>query len=31
MKEVSAELPGFQAQTYNRVRLGILQQVRLNF
>jgi hypothetical protein len=28
---VSAELPGFQTQTYNEVNLGIAQQVRLNF
>lgn len=28
---VSAELPGFQTQTYNGVALGISQQVRLNF
>ena len=28
---VSAELPGFQTQTYNDVALGIAQQVRLNF
>ncbi len=27
----SAELPGFQTQTYNGVALGISQQVRLNF
>jgi hypothetical protein len=29
--KVSAELPGFQTQTYNDVVLGISQQVRLNF
>src|SRR5438094_83446 len=29
--EVTAELPGFQAQTYNDVTLGVSQQVRLNF
>src|SRR5919198_965411 len=29
--KVSAELPGFQTQTYNDVTLGISQQVRLNF
>jgi hypothetical protein len=28
---VSAELPGFQTQTYNNVTLGVSQQVRLNF
>ncbi len=28
---VSAELPGFQTQTYNEVTLGGAQQVRLNF
>ena len=28
---VSAELPGFQTQTYSAVTLGISQQVRLNF
>src|SRR5262245_30039528 len=28
---VSAELPGFQTQTYNNVVLGVSQQVRLNF
>src|SRR5438876_2289060 len=28
---VSAELPGFQKQTYNEVTLGLSQQVRLNF
>jgi hypothetical protein len=28
---VSAELPGFQTQTYNAVALGVSQQVRLNF
>ena len=28
---VSAELPGFQTNTYNNVVLGISQQVRLNF
>src|SRR5436309_9784543 len=28
---VSAELPGFQTQTYNGVALGVSQQVRLNF
>jgi hypothetical protein len=28
---VSAELPGFQTQTYNNVNLGVSQQVRLNF
>ena len=27
---VSAELPGFQTQTYNNVALGLSQQVRLN-
>ena len=27
----SAELPGFQIQTYNNVTLGVAQQVRLNF
>src|SRR5262245_43958581 len=27
----SAELPGFQTQTYNNVTLGVSQQVRLNF
>src|SRR2546422_7376068 len=29
--KVSAELSGFQTQTYNDVALGISQQVRLNF
>src|SRR5436190_20626624 len=29
--KVSAELPGFQTQTYNDVTLGVSQQVRLNF
>src|SRR5436190_16995116 len=29
--KVSAELPGFQTQTYENVTLGISQQVRLNF
>jgi hypothetical protein len=29
--KVSAELPGFQIQTYNNVVLGLGQQVRLNF
>src|SRR5438105_2202165 len=29
--KVSAELSGFQPQTYNQVILGISQQVRLNF
>ena len=29
--KVSAELPGFQTQTYNNVVLGVSQQVRLNF
>src|SRR5437660_256293 len=29
--KVSAELPGFQIQTYNNVVLGVSQQVRLNF
>src|SRR5437867_8652841 len=29
--KVSAELPGFQTQTYSDVVLGISQQVRLNF
>src|SRR2546425_3109290 len=28
---VTAELPGFQTQTYNDVTLGVAQQVRLNF
>ena len=28
---VSAELPGFQTQTYNEVALGLSQQLRLNF
>src|ERR1044071_1147884 len=28
---VSADLPGFQTQTYNNVTLGVSQQVRLNF
>jgi Carboxypeptidase regulatory-like domain len=28
---VSAELPGFQTQTYTNVELGTSQQVRLNF
>src|SRR5438045_149049 len=29
--KVTAELPGFQTQTYNAVTLGVAQQVRLNF
>ena len=29
--KVTAELPGFQTQTYNAVNLGVAQQVRLNF
>src|SRR5689334_12561339 len=29
--KVSAELPGFQTQTYGDVNLGVAQQVRLNF
>src|SRR5437867_7369866 len=29
--KVSSELPGFQAQVYNGVVLGVSQQVRLNF
>jgi Carboxypeptidase regulatory-like domain len=29
--KASAELPGFQTQTFNNVTLGISQQVRLNF
>src|SRR5262245_9941515 len=29
--KVSAELPGFQIQTYENVLLGVAQQVRLNF
>src|SRR5262245_15277506 len=29
--KVSADLPGFQTQTYNEVTLGVAQQVRLNF
>src|SRR5262245_65003658 len=29
--KVTAELPGFQTQTYNDVTLGVAQQVRLNF
>src|SRR5215468_2934266 len=29
--KVTAELPGFQTQTYNAVALGVAQQVRLNF
>src|SRR2546422_131773 len=29
--KVSAELPGFQTQTYSDVSLGVSQQVRLNF
>ena len=29
--KVSAELPGFQTQTYSDVALGVSQQVRLNF
>src|SRR5262247_554173 len=29
--KVTAELPGFQTQTYNDVALGVGQQVRLNF
>jgi hypothetical protein len=28
---VTAELPGFQTQTFNNVALGVSQQVRLNF
>ena len=28
---LSAELPGFQTQTYSGVQLGVSQQVRLNF
>src|SRR5437867_2100666 len=31
MYKVSAELSGFQTQTYNEVPLGVSQQVRLNF
>jgi hypothetical protein len=29
--KVSAQLPGFQTQTYGNVALGLSQQVRLNF
>src|SRR5262249_48735681 len=29
--KVSADLPGFQTQTYNDVTLGVAQQLRLNF
>src|SRR5438477_1109739 len=29
--KLTAELPGFQTQTYNEVGLGVSQQVRLNF
>src|SRR5438128_1170843 len=29
--KVSAELPGFQTQSYNDVTLGVAQQLRLNF
>src|SRR5262245_52828328 len=29
--KVTAELPGFQTQTYSNVSLGVSQQVRLNF
>src|SRR5437763_2832211 len=29
--KLTAELPGFQIQTYNQVTLGVAQQVRLNF
>lgn len=29
--KVTAELPSFQTQTYNEVKLGVSQQVRLNF
>src|SRR4029453_1159817 len=29
--KVTAELPGFQTQTYNNVTLGVSQQIRLNF
>src|SRR5689334_22834283 len=29
--KVSAQLPGFQTQTYNNVALGVSQQMRLNF
>src|SRR5262245_4573555 len=29
--KVTADLPGFQTQTYNDVTLGVAQQVRLNF
>src|SRR5438045_2330920 len=29
--KVTAELPGFQTQTYSDVTLGVSQQVRLNF
>ena len=29
--KVTAELPGFQAQVYNQIALGVSQQVRLNF
>jgi hypothetical protein len=29
--KMTAELPGFQTQTYNVVTLGVSQQVRLNF
>src|SRR5437879_3967207 len=31
MYKASAELAGFQTQTYNEVTLGVAQQVRLNF
>src|SRR5437870_100352 len=31
ISKVTAELPGFQTQTYNQVALGVAQQVRLNF
>src|SRR5262249_376432 len=30
-KQVTAELQGFQTQSYNNVNLGVSQQVRLNF
>src|SRR5262245_31808685 len=29
--KLTAELPGFQTQTYNNVVLGVSQQVRMNF
>src|SRR5438132_7432792 len=29
--KVSAELPGFQTQSYNDITLGVAQQLRLNF